>query len=174
MELEKLQYPIGQFTTLTDFNSSNIKLWIAEIEALPQKLGRQLNDITEGELNTPYRPDGWTVRQVVHHIADSHSNAFIRTKLALTEVNPTIKPYDEAAWAMLLDYKLPIEQAMQIIAGIHYKWVALLKSLSDTDLDRTYFHPESKKTFAIKMVIGNYAWHSNHHLAHIKLVTGGL
>jgi len=114
------------------------------------------------------------VRQVVHHLADSHANGIVRTKLALTESNPTIKPYEEAEWATLPDYNLPLEPSMQILSGIHLRWVTLLKSLTLADLDKTFFHPKHQKSFSLKTQIANYAWHSNHHLAHIRLVTKSL
>lgn len=116
-----------------------------------------------------YRPEGWTIRQVVHHCADSHSNAFTRFKLALTEENPSIKPYKENLWAELPDVTTaPVDWSLKIIANIHKRWVVLLKSMSIADFERTYFHPESNRVWKLFEVLALYAWHCNHHLAHVK------
>ncbi|MEO8794912.1 MAG: YfiT family bacillithiol transferase, partial [Daejeonella sp.] len=117
---------------------------------------------------TPYRPEGWTVRQVIHHLADSHMNAFIRFKLALTESNPTITPFDESLWADLPDgKKSPIDSSLKIIEGLHFRWTALLNSLSEDQFQRTYFHPDHGKKWTLENVLALYSWHSSHHLAHI-------
>jgi hypothetical protein len=167
--LESLKYPMGKFVKPEVIDNQQINDWIAEIEQLPAQIKALTENISEKALDTPYRPEGWTVRQVIHHVADSHSNAFTRFKLALTEDNPTIKPYLEAKWAELADSKLPINPSLQILEGLHHRWVTLLKTLGSQELSRTYFHPESKKTFTLAEVIGLYAWHSRHHLAHIKM-----
>ncbi len=172
MDLENLKYPIGRFYTPTSFTPEEIKNWIADIESLPERLAKELSELSEVQLNTPYRPGGWTVIQVVHHMADSHMNGFIRTKLALTEDNPTIKPYEEALWAEKPDGKMDIQPSLEILKGVHKRWAALLKTLNINDLDKTFFHPEHQKSFYLKTQIANYAWHSNHHLAHVKLVSG--
>jgi len=119
------------------------------------------------QLDTPYRPGGWTVRQVVHHVADSHMNGLIRTKLALTESAPTIKPYDENAWAQLADARLPIDVSLPIIDGVHTRWVTVLRSLSPEQLQRTFVHPEHGRAMTIAYQVQHYAWHCRHHVGHI-------
>src|SRR5439155_19496922 len=120
-----------------------------------------------GQLDTPYRPDGWTVRQLVHHLADSHMNMYIRLRLALTENQPTIKPYDEKLWAELRDARtLPIEPSLQLLENLHHRWVALLRALSPADISRAYFHPELGVVH-LDTTLAAYAWHGRHHTAHI-------
>lgn len=130
------------------------------------RLREAIQGLSDAQLDTPYREGGWTVRQLVHHIADSHANAYVRFKLALTESNPTIKPYDEAAWAALPDSRLPIEPSLAMIEGIHKRLVALLESLAGSDFERTFQHPErGPMTIAANLAL--YEWHSLHHTAHI-------
>ena len=167
MELEKLRYPIGQFTAQGNYSPAENKTNIQIISALPSKFINLLGSWDDEKLNTPYRPDGWTVRQVVHHVADSHINAYTRTRLALTEENPTIKPYDETAWAELPDAKTAqVELSLQLIRYVHLRWVLLLNSMNDADLARTYFHPGSQETVRMDTMIAHYAWHSEHHYQH--------
>jgi hypothetical protein len=166
--LDALRYPIGEMPTPAVFTDEDVKNWIADIEKLPAQLRTAVQNRTLVQLDTPYRPDGWTVRQVVHHISDSHINAFVRLKLALTEDNPTIKPYEEQFWAELSDSKLPIDVSLAIIENVHLKMVDILRGLSAADLARTFFHPGSKKTFKIGALAAMYAWHGQHHLAHIN------
>jgi hypothetical protein len=177
--LEKLRYPIGEMPMPLTFNRLELDRWISDIEKLPAQLRTAVQNLTVEQLETPYRPDGWTVRQVVHHISDSHINAFVRLKLALTEDNPTIKPYEEQFWAELPDSKLPIEVSLTIIENLHQKMVAILscfqldeatgiKGLSAVNFERTFFHPGSKKTFKIGTLAAMYSWHGQHHLAHIE------
>lgn len=134
---------------------------------LPERLKAAVSGLSDAQLDTPYREGGWTVRQVVHHLADSHANSVIRFKLALTEDWPTIKPYDEAAWAKLPDSKsLPIESSMTFIEGMHERWVALLEAMTEADFERGFVHPEhGRQSLATALAI--YAWHSRHHVAHI-------
>ncbi len=168
MELEKLKYPIGKFERPEIITKELVNKWIDEIESLSGRLKIEVENLSDEQLNTPYRPDGWTIRQVVHHLADSHMNSFIRIKLALTEEKPVIKPYFEKPWAELPDSKnLPIEPSLKILDGLLQRWVGLLKSLSEKELKRTFIHPEHKKEFSLDEIIGFYAWHGNHHLAHI-------
>lgn len=168
MNIESLQYPIGKFEKPSKITQSLINTWIKDIKAFPDKLKHEVQDLSQEQLDTPYRPDGWTIRQVVHHVADSHMNSFIRIKLALTEDNPVIKPYLEDKWAELPDTKnYPIQISLNIIQALCERWSYLLKALTEEDLDRTFIHPESNKEFTIKEMIGFNAWHSNHHLAHI-------
>jgi hypothetical protein len=166
--LEKLRYPIGEMPMPLTFNKLELKKWISDIEKLPAQLRTAVQNLTTEQLETPYRPDGWTVRQVVHHISDSHINAFVRLKLALTEDNPTIKPYEEQFWAELPDSKMPIEVSLAIIENLHKKMVVILRGPSSTDFERTLFHPGSKKTFKIGTLAAMYSWHGLHHLAHIE------
>jgi hypothetical protein len=143
---------------------------IEDIAATPQRMRKAVEGMTEQQLNTPYREGGWTVRQVVHHVPDSHMNSYIRFKLALTEREPTIKPYDEAAWAELIDAKnAPIETSLQLLEGLHDRWVMLLRSLSDDDVKKQFTHPELGLV-SIDKYIALYAWHGKHHVAHIMLV----
>lgn len=166
--LEPLQFPIGKYNAPTRFSKNIINTYIADIKSFPQRLREAVQKLTQQQLDTPYRPDGWTIRQVVHHCADSHMNSIIRFKLALTEDKPTIKPYYEDRWAELSDSKtMPIEPSLKLLEGLHERWVVLLEQLSDDDLKRTFVHPEHGKSFSLEENIGTYAWHGNHHLAHI-------
>lgn len=140
---------------------------IQTLRLLPERLQAAVNGLDDHQLDTPYREEGWTVRQVVHHVADSHANAYIRFKLALTEDWPTIKPYDEAAWAALHDSMwLPIDGSLALITALHGRWVALLDSLSDEDFQKGYNHPESGHV-NLARVLSLYDWHCRHHTAHI-------
>lgn len=169
MNIELLKYPIGEFETPKNIASQDVTLWINEIETLPNRLSNIVINLTEEELNTPYRPNGWMVRQVIHHLADSHLNAYTRFHLALTENNPTIKPYAEAAWAELNYLKhTPISISLNLITSTHARLVLLLKSLSSADLEKTYTHPQYNKEFKLNQVIALYAWHGKHHVAHIS------
>ncbi len=167
MNIDNLKYPIGKFKKTSTITQTLLSEWITHIETFPNRLKHEVTHLTDEQLDTPYRPEGWTIRQVVHHCADSHMNAFIRFKLALTEEQPTVKPYLEARWAELKDSKLPIEPSLQILTGLHARWTTLLRSLTDTDLAKTFIHPEHNKIFRLDEIIALYAWHSNHHLAHI-------
>ncbi|GGH19301.1 YfiT family bacillithiol transferase [Paenibacillus segetis] len=161
------KYPIGQFECPATITFDEITNWIDEIRGLPSRLIEVVRHLSDQKLDCPYREHGWTIRQVVHHIADSHMNAYIRFKLALTEDNPTIKPYDQNEWANLSDNKLPIEGSLQIIESLHERWSYLLRSLTDDQLKRTFHHPDSGLV-TLEKNIGIYAWHGNHHLAHIQ------
>jgi len=168
MNLEELKYPIGKFKTPDTITSEILTKYISDIESFPQKLRAEVENLTDEQLDTPYRPDGWTIRQVVNHCADSHMNGLIRHKLLLTENKPIIKPYMEDRWAELADSKtMPIASALQIVDGVHKRWTVLLKSIRGSDLKRTYIHPEHGKEFQLEESIALYAWHCNHHFAHI-------
>ncbi|BAC12738.1 hypothetical conserved protein [Oceanobacillus iheyensis HTE831] len=160
------KYPIGEFQFDGEITNIIINEWINEIEDLPRLLKNTVIDLNNEQLDTSYRSGGWTVRQVIHHLADSHMNAYIRLKLAITEENPVIKPYDEKEWAELYDYNLPIEISLSLIEALHKRWCSLLRDLSPTDMERTFKHPESG-SISIGKNIGIYAWHGKHHLAHI-------
>ena len=162
-----LRYPIGPFKAVMPVTHELRGAAIDAIEGLPTRLRKAVTDLSDAHLDTPYRPEGWTVRQVVHHVADSHMNALIRIKLALTEDTPTIKPYDENAWATLADMRLPIDPSLAVIDGLHRRWDALNAVLKDADYGRTFVHPEHGKTFTLDWLLQNYGWHSRHHVAHI-------
>jgi hypothetical protein len=167
--MEDLKYPIGQVNIPTEITSKNISNWINDIENFPNNLEKLVSKLTEKQLNTPYRKGGWTVRQTIHHCGDSHVNSYIRFKWTLTEEQPTIKAYYEDRWAELFDTKdAPIEISLNFIKALHAKWVYLLQGLSDTDLNKVFIHPESGDTVSLKKNIGIYAWHCNHHYAHIE------
>jgi len=165
-ELEDLRYPIGRFTPALPSEPAMRGEQISVVRLLPGSLQAAVSGLSHTQLDTPYREGGWTVRQLVHHIADSHANAYVRTKLALTEDWPTIKTYDEAAWARLPDSKLPIDGSIAMISALHERWVALLESLSEADFHRGYNHPELGRQ-ELSSVLALYSWHSRHHTAHI-------
>lgn len=166
-ELEDLRYPIGQFSRPASSMAGIRAAHIQTLRLLPERLRAAVAGLNDPQLDTPYRDGGWTVRQVVHHVADSHANAYIRFKLALTEDWPTIKPYDEAAWADLSDARwLPVQVSLELIAALHARWVSLLESLSDQDFHKGYVHPESGRQ-NLAQVLASYDWHSRHHTAHI-------
>lgn len=164
-----VRYPIGKFDVNGEITGEQRARWMEDIEALPHHLQEAVSGLTEDQLNTPYRDGGWTVRQVVHHYADSHMNSFMRFKLALTEENPAIKPYAEADWAELADSRqAPIEWSLSLVKALHARWMILLRSLSSDDFQKTFYHPESKKVYSLDLTLGIYAWHSKHHVAQIK------
>jgi len=168
LELEKLRYPIGKFIAPDFYSSEYISEKIQEIASFPERLKSEVSLLTNEQLDTPYRLDGWTIRQVVHHCADSHMNCFIRIKWALTEDTPTIKYYHEDLWGELNDnVTMPIEPTLSLLDGLHYRLAYLMKSLRENHLKKSFIHPEHSKEFKIEEIIGTYAWHCNHHLAHI-------
>jgi len=163
-----LRYPVGRFSWDTPISDSDLPVLIAAIAEAPGALRAAVAGLTREQLDTPYRPDGWTVKQVAHHVPDSHMNAYVRFKLALTEAEPTIKTYEEAAWAELADSRrVPIEVSLDLLDALHLRWVALLRSMGPADFARTLVHPEHGKVFALKQMLGLYAWHGRHHVAHI-------
>ena len=166
-QLEKLRYPIGKFSQPEHINQDTIDSWIKTIAKFPEYLRNEIQKLQEKDFELTYREDGWTIRQLIHHCADSHMNSFIRFKLALTEDTPTIKPYKEDQWASLPDSNMPIESSMKILDGLHQRWATLLSNLSQQDLKKQFRNPESNKTISIETAIGIYAWHCNHHLTHI-------
>jgi hypothetical protein len=168
IDIEALKYPIGKCMLPESVTDNAIQEAIVTIKTFPANLFAAVGPLSIAQLDTPYRPGGWTVRELVHHCADSHCNAYIRFKLALTEQNPTIKPYEEAAWALLEDSRLPIEPSLAIIKATHQKWGILLDSMKEEDFKKTYFHPEKQKSQALDGVTLMYAWHSQHHLAHVQ------
>jgi uncharacterized damage-inducible protein DinB len=168
-----LQYPIGRFSFPDSTTASERQTWIREIARAPRDLRAAVAALTPEQIDTPYRPGGWTARQVAHHVPDSHLNAFIRFKLALTEDQPTIKPYDEARWAALADMALPVAPSLDLLEALHIRWVRLLESMSEQDFQRTFVHPESG-TWRLDQYLAQYAWHGKHHTAHIASMTSGV
>ncbi|WKK67314.1 YfiT family bacillithiol transferase [Lutimonas zeaxanthinifaciens] len=166
--MENLKYPIGKFRVTEPISKDQVAAWIQVLEDFPTKLEALTAPLTEAQIDTPYRPEGWTVRQVVHHLADSHYNSYIRFKWTLTEDKPVIKAYFEDRWAQLEDYKAPIELSLTALYNLHAKWVYLLKRLSSEELKRVFIHPESMEEITLEKNIGIYAWHSEHHYAHIE------
>ena len=165
--MDDLRYPVGKLSYDTEVTAGKRTAWIRQIAETPAALRAALRGLTDAQLDTPYRPDGWTVRQVVHHVPDSHMNAFVRFKLALTEDNPTIKPYNEAAWAKLADVKLtPVETSLDILDALHRRWVLLLESMKPEDFSRPLLHPENGP-MTVDRLLQMYAWHGRHHVAHI-------
>ena len=161
------RFPMGKYHPPTDVTHAARAEAIAQIAATPQHLQAAVAGLNDSQLDTPYRHGGWTVRQVVHHIADSHMNAYVRWRLALTETEPTIKPYEEAAWAKLDDAAhFPVEVSLKLIEPLHERWVGLLRSVKDADFARTFRHPEHGVR-TLDWMLFLYAWHGNHHTAHI-------
>ncbi|MEP2057675.1 YfiT family bacillithiol transferase [Maribacter litoralis] len=168
-ELEKLKYPIGHFKCPENITNDNILNWIEVLETLPKRLSDLVENFSDSQLNTPYREGGWTVRQVVHHMADSHHHSYTRFKWALTENRPLIKVYQEKEWSNLIDAKsAPIDLSLSYLTALHAKLVYLLKRLTPEDLENSYIHPDGNVNVSVAENIGKYAWHSNHHFAHIK------
>jgi len=168
-ELNKLKYPVGTFQNPDQVDESLLAAFILDIESFAERMEVMVQGLDPEQLQWQYRPDGWNIKQVVHHCADSHMNAFIRFKLTLTEDSPTIKPYYEDKWAELADGNAnDINMSLTLLLGLHKRWAVLLKSLTSADLEKTFTHPEHGRKITLKENIGMYAWHSNHHLSHVK------
>jgi hypothetical protein len=165
-----LMYPIGKYESPSFIADSNIKTWINTIEETPTIVLNKVSNLSQKDLALIYRPHGWSIAQVVHHMCDSHANAFIRFKLALTEDTPTIKPYMEGLWADLADYDIKyLHHSLQMLEAIHAKWTILLKSMDIHDFhNKSYFHPESHKNWTLGDALGLYDWHTRHHTRHIQ------
>ena len=162
-----LRYPIGQFEPPEPVTSEHVQAWIDDIATLPRDLRRTVESLSDSQLNTRYRPGGWTARQVVHHLPDSHINSYVRFKWALTEDRPTIKAYDEKAWARLPDCRGSVDHSLDLLEALHRRWVNLLRSLTWLELQREFVHPDSGPS-KLAVMVGAYAWHGRHHLAHIE------
>ena len=164
-----LRYPIGRFTFPNDpAGPQQVAGWVEDVARTPDALRAAVRGLDEKRLATPYRPGGWTVRQVVHHVADSHMNAYTRFKLALTEDRPTIKPYDEAAWADLDDSRtVPIAVSLDLLEAVHVRWLAVLRAMRPEQMERGFVHPEHGRFMRLDAALGLYAWHGKHHVAHI-------
>jgi uncharacterized damage-inducible protein DinB len=162
-----LRYPIGHYEP-RPFSGKQKDEWLNDIKFLPQLLENAVINLDEAQLLTPYREGGWTIQQLVHHVADSHMNAYCRFKLGLTEDNPTIRPYDQEAWALLNDTeKLPINISLTLLYALHTRWYSVISDLRIEDWERTVVHPEHQKEMTIWYLLGMYAWHGRHHVAHI-------
>ncbi|MEQ9301286.1 MAG: putative metal-dependent hydrolase [Cyclobacteriaceae bacterium] len=167
-ELEHLKYPIGKFKALSPVDQSTLNQAIEDISSLPEKFSAAVTFMTNDQLDTPYRPGGWTVRQLAHHVADSHMNAYVRMKIALTEKDPTIRPYEEGQWAELKDSaNTRVQISLDMLKLLHQRWSVLIKSLDDLQLKRKYYHPGDQEWVNLRTMICMYAWHGNHHLAHV-------
>ena len=167
--LEQKKYPIGKFEQPKKITDQDIDRYIKMLKDFPSTLKNLVGNWSDAQLDTQYREGGWTVRQLVNHLSDSHMNSFIRFKLALTEDNPTIKPYDEAQWAELQDsFNMDIKPALQILKGLHKRWVFELRSLTNREFESTFHHPEQGRNISLRESLAFYAWHCDHHLAHIE------
>ena len=170
MNDEALRYPIGRFTPQESYTKQELDQCIGRIQSLPGRIETLINNFSQKQFDTVYRDGGWTARQVVHHVSDSHMNAYIRFKWALTETTPTIKAYDEKLWAETPDVKLDPKISLNILKALHPKWTALLSSMTAEDLKKEYIHPETKKINRLDRIVAMYAWHGDHHLGHLKIV----
>lgn len=169
-ELYKLRFPIGEFDMPSHVSTELKERWIQSIHSFPFTLGALVQDLSSEEKKLTYRPEGWNIKQVVHHCTDSHMNSLIRFKLTLTEDAPTIRPYYEDRWAMLSDGQDDdLSDSLDLLTALHSKWVKLLNGLTDEDLHLTYVHPEHGQSFTLLEAIGTYAWHCDHHLGHVRL-----
>ena len=168
MNIEELKYPIGKYSPIKEPSSKQLVKWIQTLEDFPNKIKAICENLSDEEKNYCYRPDGWAIKQVVHHCADSHMNSFIRFKLALTENSPTIRPYFEERWADLHDsLSGNLTDSFNILKGVHSKWALLIKNLSQNQLLLEFVHPESGKSFCLAETVGLYAWHCDHHYQHV-------
>ncbi|MEL6976960.1 MAG: YfiT family bacillithiol transferase [Bacteroidota bacterium] len=168
-DLEALKYPIGKYEIPEPITETHLQNWIMVLEQLPERFEKLVSPLNDVQLETPYRPGGWTVRQLVHHVSDSHHHSYTRFKWALTEENPLIKAYFEKEWSKLFDAKTaPIQLSLDHLKAVHAKLVFLLRGLSKEDLEKTFLHPEGNVTSTLAENIGRYAWHGSHHLAHIQ------
>jgi hypothetical protein len=167
------QYPVGKFRAPDSISPGDRARYIETIALAPARLRAALHGISAIKLDTPYRDGGWTVRQVVHHVPESHMNAYIRFKLALTETDPVVKAYDEAAWARLKDIPAtPIETSLALLEALHQRWVILMRGMSGDDWKKQYIHPDHGRAQTLEYTLALYAWHCDHHIAHVKSVVG--
>jgi hypothetical protein len=165
---DDVRYPIGPLRPTKSLSPADRSKEIERIAQTPAAVRRAVHGLNDAQLDTPYREGGWTIRQVVHHLADSHMNAYVRLKLALTEEKPTIKPYDEARWAEIPDSRsLPVEVSLRLLETLHERLIATLRSMQPADFARTFYHPEHRRELSIDELLGMYAWHGDHHTAHI-------
>ncbi len=167
--LEKIKYPIGKFQRPESYTTQSLNDWMNILESLPLWLDICIENLDEPQLQVPYRDGGWTIQQVIHHVADSHMNAYVRLKLALTEDNPQIKPYKEELWAQLQDTQLvPINISLTLLHALHRRWTTTLRQMQPEQWERTYYHPEHNRNVPMWEMTAMYAWHSRHHMEHIR------
>ena len=167
--LEQLAYPIGKFEAPAQPSEKDIAKWIRKLEHVPKWYDAIIENLDEEQLNTRYRPNGWTINQVIHHVADSHMNAYIRIKLALTEDTPTIKPYAENLWAELPDVQaVPVNVSITLIHALHRRWIEIFKNMTQADFVKCYFHPEQNRKVPLWEALAMYAWHGEHHFEQIN------
>jgi hypothetical protein len=165
------QYPVGRFQAPESLSSADRLHLIESIACAPARMRAAATGLSTQELDTPYREGGWTARQVIHHVPESHMNAYIRFKLALTELDPVIKPYDEAAWAKLNDvHEASVESSLALLEALHQRWVVLMRGMSEADWERKYIHPEFGDPRTLAITLALYAWHGDHHVAHVQSV----
>lgn len=168
-QLQALRFPVGMFEFGKTYTDEDIQQFIKKIEGFPARLKKLTAGLTAEQFDTSYREGGWTIRQVIHHLADSHMNAYIRFKLALTEDTPAIKPYNQTAWAELEDSKTALPQvSIDLLTSLHARWTITLKSMTPEDFDRLFYHPEHQMSHGLKEILAMYAWHGDHHYAHIQ------
>ena len=170
MNEENLKYPTGKFAPQETYTQQELNQFIDQISTLPKRIETLIRSFTPKHFETPYREGGWTARQVLHHVADSHMNAYIRFKWTLTESTPTIKAYNEKLWAETPDVQQDPRVAVELLKALHLKWVSLLKGMSNEDFKKEYLHPETKKNNRLDRVTAMYAWHGDHHLGHLKII----
>jgi uncharacterized damage-inducible protein DinB len=168
---EELSFPLGRFARIVEPSAAEVASWIDDLEALPNHLRAAVAGLDDSQLDTPYRPGGWSVRQLVHHVADSHANAYIRFKLALTEDEPPIRAYQEKLWAELPDSRLPVAISLDLTTALHGRWVHLLRHTPESQLERRFLHPVTGP-WTLRQALGLYAWHSRHHTAHVTRLRG--
>lgn len=171
MSVEHLRFPIGRYKPADTFSHSDVGQWIETIASFPHELRELVESISEEDMERTYRPGSWTIRQIVHHLADSHLNSYIRFKWTLTEEAPVvIKPYEERLWAEQPEAReAPVQVSLNLLEALHARWVLVLRNLTEAQLMRTFYHPEQKREYALWWIIGMYAWHCRHHDAHIRL-----
>lgn len=167
---EQLRYPLGKFSPKDSYSAPELEQYIDTIERLPAEIERTLHSLSAKQLDTPYRDGGWTARQVIHHVADSHMNAYIRIKWTLTEQTPIIKAYNEKEWADTPETKLDPVISIELLKALHVKWTALLRRIEPEDFRKEFIHPDTKKHVRIDRMVAMYAWHGEHHLAHLRIV----
>ncbi len=160
------RYPIGKYQP-QPYSEKQKEAWLTDLLFLPRQLEMSILNLDEAQLNTPYREDGWSVKQLVHHVADSHMNAFIRFKLGMTEHDPVIKPYAEKEWAKMSDYNLAVNISLTLLHALHNRWYDLVKHMQEEDWNRNVVHPEHNRSMSLWFLLGLYAWHGRHHTAHI-------
>ena len=167
-DLKALRFPVGEYVYPDKVDGIILSKWKEKINAFPNRVDALVRDLSDEELSWQYRPSGWSLQQLVHHCADSHMNAFIRFKITLTEDSPDIRPYFEDRWADMKEtFDSPIGLSMEILKGVHGRWSILLDQMDDKDLERSYYHPEYKKPYTLEEALGSYAWHCDHHFAHM-------